>query len=50
MCESIAGVAYPPSVPPGEGDYAHILTAIGDAKAVLLGESTHGTREFYQVS
>ena len=49
LCERIAGVAYPLGVPAGEGDYSRILAAIGDAQAVLLGESTHGTREFYQV-
>ena len=29
------------------GDYDALLDAIGDASLVLLGESTHGTREFY---
>ena len=30
-----------------KGDYDALLGAIGDASLVLLGESTHGTREFY---
>lgn len=29
-------------------DYDRLLAAIGDARFVLLGEDTHGTREFYQ--
>jgi erythromycin esterase-like protein len=29
------------------GDYDPLLAAVGDARFVLLGESTHGTREFY---
>ena len=28
-------------------DYAHLLDAIGDANIVLMGESTHGSAEFY---
>ena len=30
------------------GEYDDLLTAIGDAQFVLLGESTHGTTEFYE--
>lgn len=30
------------------GDYDPLLQAIGDARFVLLGESTHGTEEFYR--
>jgi erythromycin esterase-like protein len=30
-----------------KSDYDALLDAIGDASLVLLGESTHGTREFY---
>jgi erythromycin esterase-like protein len=30
-----------------ESDYDALLEAIGDASLVLLGEATHGTREFY---
>lgn len=29
-------------------DYDELMAMIGDARFVLLGESTHGTREFYQ--
>ncbi len=29
-------------------DYDRLLSLIGDARFVLLGEATHGTREFYQ--
>jgi erythromycin esterase-like protein len=31
-----------------EGDYDALLELIGDARFVLLGEATHGTREFYR--
>ncbi|NUZ05921.1 erythromycin esterase family protein [Piscinibacter koreensis] len=31
------------------GDVDAIVEAIGDSRIVLLGESTHGTREFYRV-
>jgi erythromycin esterase-like protein len=31
-----------------ETDYADILAAAGNARRVLLGESTHGTREYYR--
>ena len=30
------------------GDYDALLELIGDARFVLLGEASHGTREFYQ--
>ena len=30
------------------GDLDPLLEAIGNAKIVLLGESTHGTSEFYR--
>jgi erythromycin esterase-like protein len=30
-----------------ESDYDALLAAVGDASLILLGESTHGTREFY---
>jgi erythromycin esterase-like protein len=32
----------------GENDYTPLLELIGDARFVLLGEATHGSREFYQ--
>ncbi|HEX9940349.1 MAG TPA: erythromycin esterase family protein [Longimicrobium sp.] len=31
----------------GERDYDPLMAMIGDARVVLLGESTHGTHEFY---
>jgi erythromycin esterase-like protein len=30
-----------------ELDYEHLMTLIGDARFVLLGEASHGTHEFY---
>jgi len=30
------------------GDYDRLLTAIGDAQVVMLGEATHGSAEFYE--
>ncbi|MGV3464523.1 MAG: erythromycin esterase family protein [Heyndrickxia sp.] len=32
----------------GPDDFTPLLQAVGDAKFVLLGESSHGTSEFYQ--
>ncbi|WP_369974659.1 hypothetical protein [Paraliobacillus sp. X-1268] len=32
-----------------EADLTPLMTKIGDAKIVLLGESSHGTSEFYKV-
>ena len=32
----------------GESDYDALLELIGDARLVLLGESSHGTHEFYR--
>jgi erythromycin esterase-like protein len=29
------------------GDYDRLIAAIGDARIVMLGEDTHGTREHY---
>jgi len=29
-------------------DYASLLEAIGDAQVVMIGEATHGTKEFYE--
>jgi len=31
-----------------EHDYDGLLDLIGDAQLVLLGEASHGTREFYR--
>src|SRR5204862_3665245 len=31
----------------GESDYAGLISAIGNARFVLLGEASHGTHEFY---
>ena len=31
----------------GEHDYNELLTTIGDARFVLIGEASHGTHEFY---
>ena len=31
----------------GPNDYDDVLDAVGDRSVVLLGEATHGTREFY---
>lgn len=31
-----------------DGDYDALLAMIGDARIVLLGEATHGSREFYR--
>ena len=33
----------------GLGDVAPLVTLIGDATTVLLGEATHGTHEFYKM-
>ncbi|MFA6971006.1 MAG: erythromycin esterase family protein [Gallionella sp.] len=32
----------------GDKDYDALLSMIGDARIVMLGESTHGSREFYR--
>lgn len=32
----------------GERDYDALLAAVGDARIVMLGEATHGSREFYR--
>jgi erythromycin esterase-like protein len=31
-----------------EDDYDHLLELIGDRRFILLGESTHGSHEFYR--
>ena len=43
---AIARVAHPVAGRPS--DYDHLLRRIGNARGVLLGEDTHGTREFYR--
>lgn len=45
-----AAPALPAGVPltGGSGDYDLLVSAIGEARFVLLGESTHGTSEFYR--
>src|SRR5438045_1927930 len=43
--EAIAGSARPLRGEPD--DYAELFAQIADARVVLLGEATHGTREFY---
>ncbi len=42
----VRAVAHPLTGAPG--DYDPLLTYIGDARVVLLGEATHGTHEFYR--
>lgn len=34
-------------LPGADGDYDALLAEVGDATVVLIGESTHGTHEFY---
>jgi len=36
-----------PSAPAGVDPFALLLTAVGDAKIVMIGEASHGTEEFY---
>ena len=43
--ESLHAHAHP--ITGSASDYAPLLSAIGDAQIVLLGEATHGTHEFY---
>ena len=44
--QAVAAAAVPLSGQPE--DHARLLTAIGGARRVLLGESTHGSREYYR--
>ena len=46
LTEAIKKFALPFNTPE---DFTPLLTAIGDAKIVLLGEASHGTSEFYKV-
>jgi erythromycin esterase-like protein len=45
VVRSIAGAAH--RIAGRSTDYDRLLEAIGEARIVLLGEDTHGTREFY---
>lgn len=44
-CELIRQAAQP--LVGGNRDYDDLLSAIGDARFVLIGEASHGTHEFY---
>ena len=44
--ESLAAGVHPLTGAPG--DYDVLLDAIGDARFVLIGDASHGTREFYE--
>jgi erythromycin esterase-like protein len=46
LASSLALVSFPIRTSPE--DYDSLLDSIGDARFVLLGEATHGTREFYR--
>jgi protein-L-isoaspartate(D-aspartate) O-methyltransferase len=45
----IVARAAEPFAHPGDADLRPLLRRIGDARVVLLGESTHGTAEFYDM-
>ncbi len=45
----LATVAAPVAVPADDSDLRLFADIVGDARIVALGESTHGTREFFQV-
>ena len=47
ILEAIRSAAVP--LKGSASDYETLLTAIGDAQIVLLGEATHGTHEFYTI-
>src|SRR4051812_5894913 len=50
MADDAAGKAIAAAAQPVRGehaDYDGLLALVGDARIVLLGESTHGTHEFY---
>jgi erythromycin esterase len=38
-----------PAATPDDADLAHFANVVGNARIVALGESTHGTSEFFQV-
>jgi erythromycin esterase-like protein len=46
MASSLAAAARP--IAGTEGDYTDLLAAAGGTRRVLLGESTHGTHEYYR--
>ncbi|GCE03383.1 erythromycin esterase family protein [Dictyobacter aurantiacus] len=46
VADAIREVAHP--LTGAIADYDHLLDMIGDARFVLIGEASHGTREFYR--
>jgi erythromycin esterase-like protein len=46
LAEEVREIAHP--LTGGAGDYDTLMTLIGDARFVLIGEASHGTHDFYQ--